>query len=78
MGAAAAMRGLRGGVRVLAWPSQRGGAEPRHGDRAQTLTPTGNVPCTNFKAPRKSNPLLQTPNHLFYSQEGMLGYQDQP
>ena len=45
-------QGLHGGVRARR-ANQRCSAEPRHGDRAQPLTPPGNVPCTIFKASPK-------------------------
>ena len=73
LGVAAVMQGLRSGLSALGKPALRRRV-PRHGDRAQSLKPAGNVPCTLFKASQKSTSLVQTPNHLCYTQEGMLGY----
>ena len=55
------------------WANQR--STPNRGILTAPFADTGqNVPCTIFKVPQKSNLLLQTANHLFYTQEGISSY----
>ena len=46
---------------------------PGAGDRAQPGKQPENTPSTDFKAPEKPKPLIQFPNHLCYTLEGILG-----
>ena len=47
---------------------------PGAGDRAQPGKQPENTPNTYFKALEKPKPLIQFPNHLCYTLEGILGY----
>ena len=47
---------------------------PSAGERAQLGKQPENKPSTDFKALKKTKPLIQFPNHLCYTLEGILGY----
>ena len=72
-------RSARGGqpsvpTRVRAERPTRRRRAPGAGDRAQPGKQPENTPSTDFKALEKPKPLIQFPNHLCYTLEGIFGY----